>query len=643
MKLASWLLVSGLGFAPLVGGCASDSSDLSVNENASTDPGALVNLDMDSQVGVLLDELPVGPVREATAANAMAEPPSFWNDRAIRQARLTDYRLVFRAQYYASYHSSSSNVHGALPLTPPSTWTATITSSPYRTTIGNHDLVMVNYHFSTTILTDVDSPGASEQSLGTVGGTTTENFSLPADPELLFERTGYSCMDEDEFPANSVFEQNVNYFYDDSCSASPSGLCHVSVPASGVNSCNAQLGQSVGRVGASMVFTRVAWNAARANAMRVGTVTAAAVNPPAPDLSVVQDGLVNEHAYRWQFFASGSCDLGEGTISQLGWRRVLMFSAILQNNGAGDLNVGSPSDASNPFVVANDFEFSQCHNHYHFSHYGVFNYAGLPGAKRAFCLEDTNRYHNDETTALNNVHPTCDLQGISRGWGDEYNWGIPGQWIDVTSYTGKKSSTLSFTSNPDQFLCEGSYALDANGNYTYTPTSFINPANGQPEDRINCNFISNWNNNNYGATTVAPESYGSFVTDPCAHGEVGPLRDCGFQQHPQFLHSCTSGQTVTLTCNATSSALQVLRVCEQSGQLATGVACTERSAIGNFVVLSTPTTVSFACPAVRDAQVVNGVPQTVDGVGGYSAYQASIGTLASSDNGAQPAVNCTGW
>jgi hypothetical protein len=46
-------------------------------------------------------------------------------------------------------------------------------------------------------------------------------------------------------------------------------------------------------------------------------------------------------------------------------------------------------------------------------------------------FEDTNRYHNDETTPLKNVHPTCDMQGISPGWGDEYNWGIPGQWIRV--------------------------------------------------------------------------------------------------------------------------------------------------------------------------------------------------------------------
>src|SRR4051812_43317474 len=106
MKLKA--VVSGFGVAALVGTrCASDSSEIVLEQQQSvTDPGGLVQMDMNSQVGVLLDELPVGPVREAAAANAVAKATSFWQDRAIRQARLMDYRLVFRAQYYNSYWSN---------------------------------------------------------------------------------------------------------------------------------------------------------------------------------------------------------------------------------------------------------------------------------------------------------------------------------------------------------------------------------------------------------------------------------------------------------------------------------------------------------------------------------------------------------
>ena len=634
-------LAAALLLAAAAPACTDDTS-LSTDEVGAT--GALVAMDMDSQVGVLLDEIPAGPLREAAAANAMAQPTAFWQDRAKRQARLMDYRLVFRAQYYNSYWSNTGNIHGALPMPPDAGWTEKITSAPYRTTIGNHDLVMVNYHFSATILTDTSSPGTSEATLGTVGGTWTEPFTLPADPELLFERTGYSCMDEDEFPPNSVFESNVNYFYDDACTSSQNSTCHVSVNPNATQSCGAALGQSVGRVSTGLLFTRLKWNATTANAVRIGTVNQAAVSPPAPDLAVVTDGIANEHAFRWQYFGPNGCDLGEHTIGQLGWRRVLMFSAILKNDGAGDMDVGSPYDSSNPFVQGNDFEFSTCHNHYHFSHYGTFNYGGLPGAKRAFCLEDTNRYHNDETTPLNNVHPTCDSQGISPGWGDEYNWGIPGQWIDVTSYTSKKSSSLSFNANPDQFLCEGTYAMNGS-NYTFVPTSFINPQNGLPENQIGCNFLSSWNSNNIGSSTVAPGTYGSFVTEACDHGQIGPKRDCGFQASAAaFLHSCTTGQSVTLTCQASTSAPQVLRLCEESGQVGTGVACTLANSVANAIIGSTPTPVTFTCPAIRDATIdSNGVPQAVAGQGGYSVYQAALGTLASGDSSSQPAISCTGW
>ena len=81
------------------------------------------------------------------------------------------------------------------------------------------------------------------------------------------------------------------------------------------------------------------------------------------------------------------------------------------------------------------FEYSTCHQHYHFSHYGKFS-LGFGNqhfvSKRAFCLESTSRYANNETTPL--THPySCHFQGIEAGWGDDYIAGIDCQWIDVSS------------------------------------------------------------------------------------------------------------------------------------------------------------------------------------------------------------------
>src|SRR5687768_3697961 len=62
---------------------------------ASAEEGSLVGLSMDSQVGVVLDELPAS--QRARVANALiAKPASFWQNRARAQVRLATYRLVFR-------------------------------------------------------------------------------------------------------------------------------------------------------------------------------------------------------------------------------------------------------------------------------------------------------------------------------------------------------------------------------------------------------------------------------------------------------------------------------------------------------------------------------------------------------------------
>ena len=98
---------------------------------------------------------------------------------------------------------------------------------------------------------------------------------------------------------------------------------------------------------------------------------------------------------------------------------------------------------------------------------------------------------------------------------------------------------------------------------------------------------------------------------------------------------------------AQGAAPEVLRVCEESKQLGVGVACPLGGAVANAIVGTSPTAVSFTCPAVRDQAMIPGpggtlVPTASPGVGGYSLYQAAMGTLDPAD--ATPAaVTCTGF
>ena len=97
----------------------------------------------------------------------------------------------------------------------------TLNGAPSRRTVDGHDVVAVNYTFSSVLLSDEASPGVSEQRLRSVGGTWREPFTLPIDPELIMQRTGYACMDEAQFPFASVDSEEVDTFYDDTAVVEP--------------------------------------------------------------------------------------------------------------------------------------------------------------------------------------------------------------------------------------------------------------------------------------------------------------------------------------------------------------------------------------------------------------------------------------
>ncbi|HEY1468344.1 MAG TPA: lysyl oxidase family protein, partial [Candidatus Acidoferrum sp.] len=544
------------------------------------------------------------------ATQALAADDSFWIAKAQRQLRLADYRLVFRSGYYTEQK-------GPLPLPPQEVWNVTLNGHAKRQKIKGHDYVAVDYTFQSYIISDPASPGMVEPALAQIDGKWPEPLIFPIDPDLLFERTGYACMDEYEFPPGSVFEENTWYFYDQTCTGGTHGynpFCHVTQFPQ--QSCVTALDQYVGKVSTQMLFTRVAYDAGIAAQYRVGTI----VNPTGADLAVVQDQLVNEQAIFYRYFDPASCEIVEGSIGAPGWRRLLAFSASVRNDGTQPIHMGDPFDPNNPWVQGHAFVYSTCHQHYHFSHYGTFQYGNQPGSKKAFCLEETNRYHNDETTPLTAIHQSCHYQGIGAGWGDEYNFGISGQWVDITSVDTSQPQPLTFLSNPDQFLCEGQ-TLDANNNpvdpLNLNQIAFIFSGfyddQGDKVYRNSCAFYNNWSANNLGSVNVSAPNVGSFVTQPCSRGQTGPLRDCGFQADSP-LQSCSAGNSVKLHCESDQQP-KVLRICEMSSALGLGVACSYGNSLANIIVDNRGTDVKFACPLVRDDP---------NSGGGYSVYEAPV-------------------
>ena len=151
-------------------------------------------------------------------------------------------------------------------------------------------------------------------------------------------------------------------------------------------------------------------------------------------------------------FSTASCEVEEGLIGA-GERRLLRYSTEVRNIGGGDLVMPPPED--NPF-----FEFHACHGHYHFKGFAASRILDLAGnelrasRKVSFCLLDNIRW--SRAAAAKRVY-TCSHQGIQSGWGDVYDSGLPGQWIEIGDLPAGDYQ-LELTVNPDGILPENNVA-----------------------------------------------------------------------------------------------------------------------------------------------------------------------------------------
>jgi hypothetical protein len=233
-------------------------------------------------------------------------------------------------------------------------------------------------------------------------------------------------------------------------------------------------------------------------------------------------------------------------------------------------------------------------------------------------LQSTNRYGNSETAPLTHDYSSCEYQGIQAGWGDDYGAGVECQWIDVTGMAdgGALTAQLEFRSNPDRFLCEGAPVLDSAGEPTFEDSGFRTDTN-QRVDRPSCDFAPGWDSNNLESRSIPMPQAGGFISEPCARGQLGPLRDCGFSAGVHSNPSreltltevvCPVGGSIQLRCSVPDGTPPaVVRVCEYSQQLGTGVACVYRDALANQLIDGGEVLVDVTCPEARDAIEVGGM------------------------------------
>ena len=171
-----------------------------------------------------------------------------------------------------------------------------------------------------------------------------------------------------------------------------------------------------------------------------------------PDLTLNGRRLAKSIKFETRTFDKSSCDVQEQCVDQAGTRRLLRFDVDTPNIGNMDLVLGDPT--SHPEL----FEYSDCHQHYHFKGYAKYELMDIggrvlkTGRKRAFCLED---FEQKDPKAKHGKF-TCGFQGISAGWSDVYEAGLECQWLDITGIPGGLYR-LKVTINPDRILKETRY------------------------------------------------------------------------------------------------------------------------------------------------------------------------------------------
>jgi len=181
-----------------------------------------------------------------------------------------------------------------------------------------------------------------------------------------------------------------------------------------------------------------------------GVSASAFVRPEAVDLIPWQPALQPYASV--ETFSENDCEVQEGMTTP-GAHTLLRFNTETRNIGNSDLVM--PSPINNP-----NFEFAECHGHYHFkgfARYRLLDVSGVEvasGRKVSFCLLDLSRW---DPKANHVGHYDCEEQGIQAGWADVYDSGLPGQWIDITDVPAGVYM-LEITMNPDHVIPEADYS-----------------------------------------------------------------------------------------------------------------------------------------------------------------------------------------
>ena len=259
--------------------------------------------------------------------------------------------------------------------------------------------------------------------------------------------------------------------------------------------------------------------------------------------------------------------LDEFRIQWVGGRRLLRFSSMMVNVGPGHFELrGTRPSASQPMSIhhviyqtnARDGPLAQDivtpatatysgdgHNHWHINEMVRFDLWGssvsgvLRGSKIGFCFLDTDPYDFSLPGASPSAYyagswcghdpnALAIRMGMSIGWGDEYGWFLPQQWVDIT---GLPSGTYNVRArvDPNGYFLETDEANQCA--YVTVSLSTSSDTVGIVESGSSC--IDDWSVSQFAADIAW--AYGNGITTGCAPDFFCPNDTVTRQQMASFL------------------------------------------------------------------------------------------------------------
>lgn len=180
-----------------------------------------------------------------------------------------------------------------------------------------------------------------------------------------------------------------------------------------------------------------------------------------PDLTIVTDAITSSLYATTMDVGETDCYITEGCLNGFGQREIIRFTTHIKNIGDLDYYIGTTSNND----ATNQFEWGDCHNHWHYSGYAKYDLFDMDGGflpvgfKNGFCVMDL------ECSDGGTMTYGCSNMGITAGCGDIYSSGLSCQWVDVTDV-------------PD-----GQYRLVVRVNWDYDPDAL---------GRYETNTDNNW-------------------------------------------------------------------------------------------------------------------------------------------------------